>query len=439
MKYQKIIIIISLLALILIATGCDRRSSCSLSPEKCTYYSGTEGITMYQENRQHTLYYRSSDRGIMDANQAIFDVRVENRGASDAIGAIFITGFAPEFTKMEMLDETGTKTSINPRGIDGYCYIDMLPSGANLNPSTWLGNIFGVFSCKGIDGSAYGDDWRIRADFETLAREMNWNLGILEKIDIELAGSEGLDTFRLGIDGEYFDASINGKGLVLLLNQLNFKNWGGSEFRMQGDHPNNPGGDMDVKTFLVSIVGEWPAGEDYFKIPYQIKSCYGYTTFVSPSACVDSDPYSNEEKNCYAETMNFGGSQGAPVAITRMEQFNTGKELVFTFTVRNVGNGRVWDVGHLESCSPYFPTTPRSTMMDVVYIGPALIGAEPLLCSNRRIRLNPQTGEGTFTCRYEYDSNAYDVGGGYVIPIKMELWYGYEEVLKDQIIVRRTN
>lgn len=428
MRGSKTYLILILIVALFIMAGCDNRGSKCTAGESCVYYSGTEGIRMYLENPPNTMYYRTEDRYMEGGNEMEINVMVENKGASDSRGAVFLAGFPPEVTQMSYL-ENGNEVPFRISNVKDSCYFDF--AGFDSTNS-----LFGLFSCGGISGQNDPNSWSLNFDFGKIAQTFGWNLGELEMIDLGIGEDQAGTNFRLGIDGNYFNVMVHGKSLAVMLMGLNFRQFNGAEFNMKGDHADNPGGDMDFKTFRINMWGDWPAGQDYFRIPYQVKSCYGYTTFVSPMLCVDPDPFSAENKICTAETYTWGGSQGSPVAVTRLEQTNTGKELVLDFTIRNVGNGEVWDAGYLESCSPYFPGKVRTTMKNVVYVGPAVVGSNVLDCSNRVIRLNNR--EGRFTCRYDFDA-AGDVGSAYTVPLKMELWYGYEENINRQVTVRRVS
>jgi hypothetical protein len=99
----------------------------------------------------------------------------------------------------------------------------------------------------------------------------------------------------------------------------------------------------------------------------------------------------------------------------------------------------VWDVGYLEACSPYFPGDVKPNMLNIVHIGYAYVGSKPLDCTNfYTVRLDPNTQEARMTCRYDM-TDADDIGSGYTIPLKMELWYGYEESIVRQLRVRKVN
>ena len=429
-KYMKIILFLIIISTLLLA-GCsglfgDKRSACA-ADESCRYYTGSRGIVMYPEASTRTLYYRPSDIGTLDGNMAEFNVRLINDGASDSYGAIFISGFAPELFALYKYENGMRERIFVERGSVNNCFFDLLGFGNTLSF---------VAGCQGMILSQSGmGNWRLSLDFERLGSLLGRNFPPIT-VNLQDLGNNNWN-IGLGYDGIGVNIFKHGAILMAMVMNMNFDQFGGSTFVMKGDNADSPGGDYDYKTFAVQLISSWPAGQDYFRVPYQIKSCYAYTTFVSPMVCIDPDPFSAEPKVCHAESMSWGGTQGAPVAVTRMTQMNTGREMILEFTIKNVGPGTVWDVGYLESCSPYFPGAVKPNMHNVVYIGQAWMGDIPVDCTNTyKIRLDPRTQQAQFTCRYNlYESG--NVGSAYTIPLKMELWYGYEENYNNQITVRR--
>jgi hypothetical protein len=425
----KIVLLLAILALLLI-TGCsgDDRGRCSAG-DACVYYQGSQGVITRLENAPTTLYFHSSDLGQIDSNAAEFNLRLENEGASYAYGAAFIEGFDPNIFRLyKMVDGQWQEIHINKNS--GNCYFNLLGFGTD-----GLGFNAG---CLGYGVTGY--------------RQSNavWGLGVdLQKIGV-LFGEDwpavtlrfderGENNFNInaGFEGNTLNVLTHGAYLMALVSGLDFENYGGSVITMKGDNPDSPGGDIDYKEFKAEIYKPWPAGQDYIRLPYQIKTCYAYTTFISPMICIDPNPFSEEDKICTSQAYSWGGSQGAPVAVTRLEQTNTGSEVILDFTIRNVGPGTVWDIGQLEACSPYYPGKVKSSMHDVVYVGQGWIGDMPIDCSRQSsVRLDPNTKEARFTCSYDI-RNAADIGGAYATPLKMELWYGYEEAIKRQLTIRR--
>ncbi|MCF7866662.1 hypothetical protein K9L67_01610 [Candidatus Woesearchaeota archaeon] len=435
MKPNKTIIILLIIALILI-TGCDfigsENRGCTAG-DACRYYTGTEGIWMYEETPPRYLYYRSEDVADPDGNAIDISVRVENHGASEAKGAVFLTGFAEGMSDIFIVEDNGNLREVTISNILDACYFDLDTVGG----ASSLTNMFGLFSCGGFTGGNRPGGWSIGTNFKQVAETFGWNLGGLEALNFELGRDYDSGwNFKLGVDDEYFNFMYNGRALAFLVSNLDLERWGGAGYNLNGDNQDTPGGDVDYKQFKVKMEGTWPAGQDFFDIRYQLKSCYGYTTYVSPMLCIDSDPFSSEDKVCVSEQMNFGGTQGAPVTVTNVDQTNTGKELILDFEIRNSGNGKVWDVGRLEACSPYFPGSVKPSYHDVVYIGPARVGYREITCNTRKVRLDPKSGTGRFTCRVPSEIGG-DVGSGTQIPLQMELWYGYEEVQTNQLTVRK--
>jgi hypothetical protein len=424
------ILLLVLLVVILVLSGCTSNRNRCTSGDACVYFQGTEGIRMRQENRPHTLYYHSNQITDPEANSVEFNLKLENVGPSYAFGAAFIEGFDPNLFRLYKL-ENGQYMPINVPTAQGACFFDLLGFGA--------GGLGFIGICGGIGGQfTGGGNWGANINLQQFGlqwfNDPNWPQITLNFNQL----ASGNFNIGVGYNGNLFNVMGYGQYLMALTSGIDFASWGGSEFALHGDNPDFPGGDIDYKSFKVQMWTQWPAGQDYVRVPYQLKTCYAYTTFVAPMICVDPNPYSEEEKVCRSETYTWGGSQGAPVAVTRLEQVNTGSEVLLDFTIRNVGRGRVWDVGKLAACSPYYPGRGTGNMHNVVYLGPAYIGNTRIDCSRwPSVRLDPNTGEARFTCRYPFSQGAADIGSGYATPLKMELWYGYEEIIPGTLTLRR--
>lgn len=430
------IILIALLVSLLVISACSglsgRRPACT--GDHCRYYVGTQGIEMFLINPPRNLYYSSMDVGLADLNMAEVQVRVDNYGASDAYGAIFLSGISLSTFDLFRLDGLGKRPVDIPQTPRG-CYLDIFGIGDVTDIGTWnfMANCFG----GGI--SRYGDRTDINVNFRTLAEHIP---GFQTVVDI------GLSNVNLRLrDGEITQFSLGtdlgilnfGRSLMLLVSSLDFESFGGASFYLQGRTPANPGGEADYKTFQIQKVGPWPPGQDYYTLRYLLKSCYAYTTYVTPMICIDPDPFSAERKICNDYSVQTHGSQGAPVAVTNVRTENTGSDVFIEMTIRNVGGGEVWDVGYLEYCSPYFPGTVRDSMKNVIYVGYAILENRLLDCGNTfRMRIDPRTNEAILRCRYDLRDSGY-IGSAYETALKLELWYGYEKYLTPPpITVRRT-
>ncbi len=420
--------VVALIVLLVVAI-----SACSLPGRRSPdgpYYVGSEGVTTYLDRPPRLLPYYSGDIAKYDGNMVELNVRAINRGASDSYGAVFLTGFESNLFTVYISDEYGVRPVSRVHGTE-YCRFDFFGIGARF-PSfrVYCGGI-------GVQSNPMGTG-TISLNFDEISRAFGWNLPSGVRVYLTGGGSDGYGiSVDMGGRGG-MELLLHGKILMSIASRLNFHDWGGSIFMLRGHNPESLVGGEAYTTFLVQATGLWPAGKDYVDFPYSIKTCYAYTTFVSPSVCIDSKPYEDVQKNCRAEQSIPMSTQGAPVAVTNVYQINTGNEVILEFTVKNVGRGIVWDVGYLERCSPHFPDTTRPTMQNVVYVGFAELDGQPLQCDRYVLRLDPHTRSQKFQCRYDIRGAAIS-GGGYIAPLRMELWYGYEETINNQLRVRRYN
>lgn len=439
--YKKALLILGIATLFILA-GCDGfdTSDRCTAGDDCRYYTGTRGITTELENPPRNLYFYQEDLFSETGNSIDIDVRVRNEGASDSLGAVFLSGLSPELYDITLLDERGrTLQQINPTSRpDRTCFFTLRRiSGDVSSSSSLLFSLPFYAECEGVSAASIGSGIQLdfTGTFQTLAQRLGWSSA--PDIDLSVrAFGDGSYSINVGRSGLGIGALLHGKMLMSLVSQLDFLSWFGHPFELRGDNPENPGGERDFKTFRVQMAQDWPHGQDSFTQNYQVNTCYAYTTFVSPMICVDRDPFSDEIKVCRADRYEWSGSQGGPVAVSSLRQETTRNEVIMHVEVQNRGRGTVWDVGYLERCSPYYPGRVRPQMKNKVYVGQAFIGDIPLDCMGKELRLDPNTERAEFTCRYDLRF-AGDIGSAYEIPLRMELWYGYEENTRRSFTVRR--
>lgn len=415
-----------LLASVLLLSGCTVWNQEGKDPKREDFYRGSEGVKMrfVPGSPPPRMFYYPDDP------DNSFDVSVElrNEGASDTIGATYISGYPPEFIEVE-----GTNRQVvGPHD----CVVSF---GGGIGS-----NLLGLdFHCDlgGTDVSGWFRD----------ERNMGARLSGIEEflgipLDLNFQMNNGQWQTDIGWDMVNDWGALNhGRMLVILLSSLDFNRYNGYPFTtgvegdghvsgiLRGDNHYHPGGDHGFQNFRAHIY-DWPQGLDEFDTTFQVDSCYAYSTYAAPSVCIDPAPYDDRDKVCRPQEYSWSGSQGAPVAITSMKQDSTPKSMILTFTVRNVGGGEVIHPGYLERCSPYYPGKFDARFKDVVYIGDIRIGKQRLSCSpGYKIRLHD--GVGSFTCQYDLEfagsSNAYET------PVVAELWYGYHESIKTRTLIKR--
>jgi hypothetical protein len=166
-----------------------------------------------------------------------------------------------------------------------------------------------------------------------------------------------------------------------------------------------------------------------------LTNCYLYTTFAAPLVCIDPDPYSDVRKVCSPDQLSFSGSQGAPIAITSIEQEASPRRSTFRINIQNVGRGEVFDAGQIQKCSPYIADRVRPSDKNVVYVGDIRIGNQRLIDCTPRGFVRLQNGRGTITCSYPYEF--VGLQSAYETPLYVELWYGYSDTELRQMQIKR--
>ncbi len=387
-----------------------------INNERARYYQGVEGVEMRVDQLPHTLYYYGNAPGSA-ANEFPFGVEVWNKGASYSRGAIFISGFDPNIIQFDEIDLSTSLAgacslrlgdySLNKFGVILQCGDDFfLRSGRG-----WLDEIR-------VRGKPwFGQEWldKIIVDYKRTVQN-NWRL------DFVFDDAN----FR-------FEQWQNGRLLIGILAGLSFMKFLGQEYLLAADNYDYPGGDLDYIEYHGRII-DWPEGVDQIPQRLLITNCYMYTTFAAPIVCIDPQPYVESRKACTARQISWSGSQGAPVAITRVVQENTPRKAVFHITVENVGGGTVFDPGDLEKCSPYFPGGARSNDLNQIWIGYVRIGDYELSCTpETSVRL--YNGRAEFTCTYPIEYA--ELNSAYETPLVIELWYGYSKVMERPILLKR--
>lgn len=401
--------------------GCGAGSGGNENPyysaERARYFTGTEGIDVRFDQLPTSLYYYANAPD-SSANDFPMTVRVTNEGASYSRGAIFVSGYDPNLIQF-----------------DGYWVEGNYPGACSLRIGDYSLNSLGmILQC--------GDDFLWRGGEENwlesiMVHGRSWfDSGFLEDIRFTYHDNPDGQQFDFVFDDTTFSFDRRQHGLLLigLLGGLSFSKFLGREYLLAGDTYEYPGGELEVLDYNGHILS-WPEGVDDIPVDFMLTNCYLYTTFAAPIVCIDPQPYSETMKVCHPQVATWKNSQGAPVAITKVEQENTPLQAVFRISVRNVGGGTVYDPGQLEKCSPYFLGGAKVSDQDRVWLGDVRIGDYRLQCSPAtNIRLD-ESGQATFTCLYPIEFA--QINSAYQTPLVIELWYGYGETLRKRVMVKR--
>jgi hypothetical protein len=414
---KKAVILLGLL-LSLVLTSCGPLTGPGRPPDS-KYFQGREGveIRLVENTPPYKVYYHPNDPD-RRANTFPVTVEVANKGASFSYAGVYLSGFDPH-----MFTVNGHR--VEPSG--GYCdfslsglfksFDDLLRGSVECFGFTfdWFGN--GDW-CAGMRGDNLPDsfpDWM-----------RGFNVGYC-------SGQE--DMLSIGLQDFDFEYAEHGRLLVYLFSGLRLDREAGvsKALFLQGDTPDFPGGELDYVEYDVEIV-DWPYGLDETDQTFMVTSCYLYSTYADPLVCIDPQPYSMQNKVCSPGVHSWRSSQGAPVAVTRVEQENTPRKMIFKITVQNVGSGVVYDPGKLEKCDPYHSSRVTPSDLDIVYLGIVRIGSQRLECTPSEV-IRLQGGTGTVTCTY--DVEYANVGSAYRAPLVVELWYGYSDTVEKTVNIQR--
>lgn len=154
--------------------------------------------------------------------------------------------------------------------------------------------------------------------------------------------------------------------------------------------------------------------------------CYPYVTKAGPTVCIDPFPFDEkQEKVCNIGSKKLS-SQGAPIAITAIEQEASSSKIQFKISLENAGGGDIIKLNALESCNPSAGTLERGDF-DRIVLTKATVGFTELRCGpfdggGNIVRLN--NGKGFIICSLDRDSYE-DSNSAYTTPLNLEFRYGY--------------
>ncbi len=240
---------------------------------------------------------------------------------------------------------------------------------------------------------------------------------------------------------------------------------------------------------------QWSSGDikfsaDEYKPIFQVTSCYRYMTEASLPVCIDPNPYLsvNQPKVCTVHDIS-GGSQGAPVAVSKIEEdispartnslsgyADLGPTVYFRIYVNNVGAGQVLapdssalsmqptilgpyygaaysgssQAGYSSTLANYIP--PESLEhcasgnlvfkdYDKVYIE-AFLGGGTDAQSGIRLTCYPEVipltkNQGSALCQATLDPS-YSSSTAYTSQLNILLRYGYTKSIIKQVTIKNT-
>ncbi|MFW5865712.1 MAG: hypothetical protein ACOCU6_01325 [Nanoarchaeota archaeon] len=439
---SRAILLVLIMCIAVTATACDGGAFGNIgqsdNPNR-EYYTGITGLQMRFSNPSDPpskMYYYAQGAQPGDHDFSVA-VDLHNIGASYTRGGLYVSGYDPYLVHIDGIDV--------PRLNQGWGDCDLDFGVGNIQGASFWEMLSATVNCEGVGTGAHyegPDSFGFHSDslgdsLGPVLDKIGVSRDVLDDISISYENRGGSNFVDFSFADDFaFDALNHGKGLLMMLKGLSFDRYNGKEFILAPDDPNYPGGEMDTFVFEGELK-RWMKGVDKRDLTFMVTSCYLYSTHASPMVCIDPAPMSEGRKVCHPREITFNGGNGAPVAITRVEQENTRRSIYFDIHVENLGNGDVIDMGKIEKCSPYYPADLSSRYKDKVYLIDVRIGGQHLECSPDRIdgvKLIPGQG-GYVRCRY--DLEYVTAKSAYETPLVIELGYGYSETMIRRTMVKR--
>ena len=225
----------------------------------------------------------------------------------------------------------------------------------------------------------------------------------------------------------------------------------GTDFSLEGRSSFNSEGGIQVIP-LAFFVERLPPGTSFSVYRPKVRAAvnYRYQTIASPTICVDPQPESAtiRDKPCQFTDSIGVGSQGAPVAVTRVDQDvvrgSDGKsKLLYKIFIENVGTGRVLSLpaplDERDLNTNPFTTGFRFQDLDQVDIGGVSFGRK---VSGSLVKANckPQTkvrlidNKGVIFC--QFDAEVEGVTSAFETPLFINLKYGYQDTVEIELEIR---
>lgn len=200
---------------------------------------------------------------------------------------------------------------------------------------------------------------------------------------------------------------------------------------LEGKSPINMEGGREAVVFVGDIYN-LPGGVPYYRTPIIATTTYFYKTVAAPTVCVDPYPRSAEVREKVCRIREYGsiaisGSQGAPVAITTIEEDATSDYLLFRIHMQNVGGGLVIPIGDIHE-DPNLGYDWDE--LNRVEIGDVSVGNIPMDDCRPDDFIKLENNRGYMLCRIRtttLGANTYNA------PLNIELEYGYSSSVRKEI------
>lgn len=157
--------------------------------------------------------------------------------------------------------------------------------------------------------------------------------------------------------------------------------------------------------------------------------CYQYTTEVRVPVCIDPNPASLvENKACIVTNPAVGGGQGAPVAVTSIQEQAAPGQVQFRITISNSGDGYVLDQSAVGRCMSNLGYQD----IDAVTLSSVALSDFSITC-NPSMKIRLANNQGTIDCIAKlHDSTS----PAFTSVLALNLNYGYKSQIAKSVQVK---
>lgn len=186
--------------------------------------------------------------------------------------------------------------------------------------------------------------------------------------------------------------------------------------------------------FTIESLGQINPNENEIGSEYNptlvLSAYYNYETRATVPFCVDPNAYNPQitSSACSTGDVTLSGGQGAPVAVTKVEQITSPDKIIFKIYFSNVGGGTLFTTDALDgqtiqnAAENGINIQSQDKIRATVKLGSGLLDCKP---ANKAFRIND-----IFYCTYNIPSNVKEA---YSTVLDITAEYGYKETVRKNL------
>lgn len=201
-------------------------------------------------------------------------------------------------------------------------------------------------------------------------------------------------------------------------------------FDLEAKSKFNTFGGYDTKEFTSGNI-YLPRGTDVLDQKFLASACYQYRTTASIPVCIDPDPIAIlENEACKVTNPLVSGGQGAPVAVTAVQENAQPGQVGFLLTISNLGDGQVIEQNSLGRC----PGELKFNDIDAISYNVKMSNAVATCNPASKVRLSNK--QGNLYCTFQLNDAS---SPAYTSVLEVTLNYGYLSQISKTVKVKSIN